>query len=136
MAAWRRKALELFPELRGDLNPVRREYREDCHLLFFDVFDMYAEAMRSADEPALRKIFDFAEWCLHQGRRAPELGNAAMTYFHQRVFDVSRRDWSDVARRLSPDVVRECRPLWKLRYSAADIQRIEEILDRAEKRRL
>lgn len=133
MAAWRRKALALFPELRSDLNPVRlsRYCRYNYYMLFFDLLPMFREAMEACDETALRKIIDFTEWCFRQDRRAPDLDNAAGVAFYEHVFDVARRDWPDVARWLSPDVVHECWPLWEFRHDEADIKRIREILARA-----
>ncbi len=135
MAVWRRKALELFPELRGDLNPTRstHEYPYNYHSLFFDLFDMFREALEAADEATLRRVTVFAEWCLRQDRRAPDLANAAGVAFYEHVFDVARIDWPDAARWLSPEVVRECWSLWEFRHDKADIERIREILSRAGK---
>jgi hypothetical protein len=129
VAAWRRRALALFPELRGELNPARwRRYGYNYYLLFFDLFAMFREALNVSDEQTLRRIFDFAEWCFCQGRRAPDLNNAVCVCFYEHVFDVAHRDWADVACWLSPAVVEACWTLWEERQNKDEIQKLDALL--------
>lgn len=40
----------------------------------------------------------------------------------------ARRDWPDVARRLSPPVIRACWTLWEARHSEDEMGRLREVL--------
>jgi hypothetical protein len=134
VAAWRRRALALFPELRGELNPANwwRFYGyNNYYLLFFDLFAMFHEALNVSDEQTLRRIFDFAEWCFCQGRRAPDLNNAVCVCFYEHVFDVAHRDWADVARWLSPAVIGACSTLWEARYDKDELEKLRAVLTAA-----
>jgi hypothetical protein len=130
MSAWRRRALGLFPELRAEINPARqdRHHRFNYYLLFFDLYAMFREALEASDERTLSRLFDFAQWCFQQGRRAPDLNNAVCVCFYEHVFDVARRYWPDVARWLSPSVIRACWTLWEARHSEEEMERLREIL--------
>jgi hypothetical protein len=130
VAAWRRRALALFPELRGEINPASRWRinRYNYYLLFFDLFAMFREALDTTDEQTLRKIFDFAQWCFCQNRRAPDLNNAVCVCFYEHVFDVAHRDWADVARWLSPTVIRACWTLWEARHDTDEIDKLRVVL--------
>jgi hypothetical protein len=124
--------LALFPELRGELNPSRcQRYGYNYYLLFFDLFAMFHEALNVSDEQALRRIFDFAEWCFCQRRRAPDLNNAVCVCFYEHVFDVARRDWADVACWLSPAVVEACWTLWEARHGKDEIKKLRVVLTAA-----
>ena len=81
MAAWRRRALELFPQLRQEL--TGRDY--SVYLLFFELKPMLTGAFDVDDEILVRRIFNFAEWCSRQ--TAWELWNAAGVAFYEHVFD-------------------------------------------------
>ncbi len=130
MAAWRRRALALFPELRGEINPARgsRFNRYNYYLLFFDLFAMFREALDASDERTLGRILDFAQWCFCQHRRAPDLNNAVCVAFYEHVFDVAHRDWPDVARWLSPSVIRACWTLWEARHDKDEFQKLRVLL--------
>lgn len=137
MAAWRRRALAAFPELRGELNPAhgRGPYGYNYYSLLFDLFALFRRALSADDEATLSRVFEFAEWCFRQGRRAPDLCNAVCVVFYEHVFDVARRDWPDVAARLSPDVVKACRPLWECRLTGDGVEKLREAIEAAKRTR-
>jgi hypothetical protein len=61
MEAWRRQALEMFPELREGL-------RDPSALASFDALwarlvAMVPDASRAGDEDLLRRLYAYAEWC-------------------------------------------------------------------------
>jgi hypothetical protein len=91
MAAWRRRALELFPQLRRDLQS--RDY--SVYSLFFELKPMLRTAHDSGDNELLRCIYGFAEWCSQQ--TAKELWNAAGVAFYEHLFD-----YPDYSERIIP----------------------------------
>jgi hypothetical protein len=121
MAAWRRKAVEQFPTLRCELNnPAHSIYG-----LFFDLLPMVRDAHHAANEDVLRRIYDFAAWCL--GQRAKDLRNAAGTSFYEHLFDC-RDDWTSVIPWLSEKVVADCWGLWEARLSDAEIGELRALI--------
>lgn len=106
MAAWRRRAMEAFPELRQEL----RDREFSVYMLFFELLPLAREAHATSDTVTLKKIYGFAEWCLRQ--KAEALWNAAGVAFYEHVFD-ERRLWKAVLPWLSPWVIDTCEPLWE-----------------------
>src|SRR5437764_3802833 len=110
MAAWRRRALELFPQLRQPLQ--RRDY--SIYMLYFDLLPMVREAHDADDTALLRQIYGFAAWCLEQ--KAKDLSNAAGVAFYEHLFD-DRRYGKQVIPWLAPGILDTCWPLWEARLS-------------------
>ena len=120
MAAWRRKALELFPELKQDL--TNAEYT--IYLLYFDLLPMVREAHEVNNRELVQKIYGFAEWCFDQ--KAKDLWNAAGVAFYEHLFDF-RDDWQKVVPWLSPKVIRGCWPLWEVRLDQNEIDELRAL---------
>ena len=121
MPAWRRRALELFPSLRRDLNDP--EYT--IYMLYFDLLPMVREAHDEHDDETLRHIYGFAEWCFSQ--TAEDLYNAPGVAFYEHLFD-QKRYWTKVVPWLSPKVIQECQQLWQARLEAAEMRDVEELI--------
>ena len=81
MSAWRRKALELFPDLRSEIQ------RGDAtiYTMFFELLPRCRTAHRQGDEGELEKIYGYAEWCFRQ--RASDLRNSAGVSFYEHLGD-------------------------------------------------
>jgi hypothetical protein len=123
MSAWRRKAIEAFPELRRELNS--KPY--SVYRLFFDLLPMARQAHADGDQDSLRRVYGFAEWCLQQ--RSEEPGNAAGVAFYEHLFDSTGREyWGEIAQLLSPVVVNLVWPLWEFRMSRDQFQQLQAIL--------
>lgn len=120
MAAWRRKASILFPQLQHNLN--KRQYT--IYQLFFDLFPILEEAHETSDEVELRKIYGFAEWCLHQ--RSKNLWNPAGVAFYEHLFDLP--NWEDILPWLSPFVIENCSSLWEMRLQSEKFTKVEKLL--------
>jgi hypothetical protein len=121
MSMWRRKALELFPNLRRELND--REYT--IYVLYFDLLPMVREAHEENDCDLLRRIYGFAAWCFDQ--KAKDVWNSAAVAFYEHLFD-ERKLWSRVIPWLSPKVITECWPLWEFRLSAEELKDIQRLI--------
>jgi hypothetical protein len=122
MAAWRRRALELFPQLRRELNDS--EYT--IYLLFFDLKPMLRDAHDAGDTELLRHIYGFAEWCSHHSAKA--LWNAAGVAFYEHLFDYP--EYSDrVIPWLSASVVYTHWHLWEAMVSSDEWARVRPLLE-------
>ena len=84
MSAWRRKALELFPDLRSDIEDPDSSVMG----LFFDLLPRCRDAHDRNDSDELKKIYGFAEWCASQ--KAKELWNAAGVGFYEHLADSAK----------------------------------------------
>lgn len=123
MAAWRRKALKLFPMLRRELND--REY--SIYMLYFDLLPMVREAHQGNDREVLSRVYGFADWCLRQ--EAQDLWNSAAVAFYEHLFD-ERKDWSSIVPWLSPTAINGCWPLWEQRLTPAEMKELRHLIDR------
>jgi hypothetical protein len=64
MSAWRREALQRFPEFRNQI-----ERAETPYLLWFDLtaaFHLAYDAPRNDD--LIRRVYEYAKWCAEQPR--------------------------------------------------------------------
>ena len=121
MAAWRRIAIERFPDLRTALQD--RDY--SIYFLFADLRRMAQDAHERRDSVTLRHIYNFAAWCSAQ--RNKDLWNAAGVSFYEHLFD--RRDqWRAVAPWLSDRMIKDCWGLWELRLSAGELGKLRALL--------
>lgn len=117
MSAWRRRAIDTFPNLRSDLE----NRRFTIYQLFFDLLPMAREAHRRRDEEVLRKVYGFAEWCMDQ--RAKDLWNAAGVAFYEHLLDEGGIR-KDVLRWIPVRIREEVRGLWEWRLGAKEVAQI------------
>jgi hypothetical protein len=123
MAAWRRRALELLPELRKEIETEAFS----PHALFFELLPFVRNAHAQDDDDALRRAYSFAQWCHHQ-RRGSDLPNAVGVSFYEHLFD----DWSHhraVVPWLSPTVRRDIWPLWQRRLDAQQLNELQRLIE-------
>jgi hypothetical protein len=125
VSAWRRKAIDQFPELGKKLND--REEVFSINALWFELLSLTGEALREGDENLLRRIYDFAHWCDSQGG---ELTNAVAVSFYEHLFDAR---WMRplVVPWLTQKVIGDIRPLWVARLSSDDMREVDELLRRS-----
>lgn len=122
MTAWRRRALELFPELTDDI--ARDAFSPNA--LFFELLPFARDAHRQHDDDALHRVYGFAQWCHHQ-RRGSQLPNAVAVAFYEHLFD----DWGlreQTAPWLSPAVAADVWPLWQARLDTAKLNALRELI--------
>jgi hypothetical protein len=127
LAAWRRRALATFPELRVEIQ--RPEFT--IYSLFFELLPMVRSAHERDDGETLRRIYGFAEWCFSQ--KAKDLWNAAGVAFYEHLFDEKAyRD--DILSWLSPHVINGCWGLWEARLTRSHFEELRESLAKNRKR--
>lgn len=128
MATWRRRAIELFPDLRDDLqNPDFTIYS-----LFTELLPAVGEAHRAQDEQRLATIYGFAEWCARQRSKPP--WNAAGVSFYEHLFDEpSMRE--AVIPWLPADIRAKHLSLWEWRLAPKDFDKLKKLLVRVAPRR-
>jgi len=120
MAAWRHRALALFPELRRDLNGEGYS----IYQLFFDLVPRLEKAHADEDDLFLKRAYGFASWCASQ--KAKDLWNAAGVAFYEHVFD----RWNQrhaVVPWLSPQAIADSWSLWELRLNPAQLSELRTL---------
>jgi hypothetical protein len=84
MSTWRRKALKLFPDLRGEIE----DRNTSVMSLFFELLPRCRSAHDRGDSEELKRIYGFADWCASQ--KAKGLWNAAGVGFYEHLADSHR----------------------------------------------
>lgn len=125
MSAWRRKAIETFPELRRELSDMREIY--SVYALWFELLPLAREGHREDNEDLLRRIYAFGAWC---HRQSGDLGNAVAVSFYEHLFD---ERWMRplVVPWVTDEIARDVRPLWEARLEADEMREVDELLQRA-----
>jgi hypothetical protein len=123
MSTWRRKALELFPDLRTFLDAPDTTLM----LFFFELGGEVKRAHRADDDARLRAIYSFAEWCARQP--GEELWNPAGVGFYEDVFDDPLLR-EKVALWLPYDIRADHEGLWELMLKPADFAALKKMLKR------
>lgn len=122
VAVWRRKVIELFPQLRNDLNCDGSSLSE----VFLELRLMLPEAHASGNDELLQRIYSFAEWCSQQPSK--ELWNTVGVGFYEHLF-WELEDAERVAVWLSPGVVFDHWALWEWAVPKDDWNRIRPLLE-------
>lgn len=81
MSAWRRRAIEAWPESAAFI----QDPETTIYLLFFELLAWVQKAHDEGDEPQLQRIYGFAHWCL--GTSSRDLKNAAAVAFFEHLVD-------------------------------------------------
>jgi hypothetical protein len=123
MAAWRRLALEAFPELRQSLN----ELDYNIYTLFFDLLPAVRAAHEANDVERTRAIYGFAEWCFSQPNK--QLWNSAGVAFYEHLFDGRENGWRHIVPWLSPRVRHGCLGLWEYRLRKDKLSALKLLLE-------
>jgi hypothetical protein len=120
VSAWRRRALEAFPEIRTEIEtPATTLYD-----LFSRLVDWCCDAHNSGDEAALKRIYGFAEWCARQPQK--ELWNPAGVSFYEHLAD-SRVTLAAIPRWVAPDVFENVAELLAARVGSDEIARLRAL---------
>ncbi len=85
MSAWRRMALQIFPEHRRHIED--NDFTFSIYQLFFDLLPMAEEAHKAQDTDLLQRIYRYAEWCWKQKARADDVYNAVVVASYEHLVD-------------------------------------------------
>jgi len=123
MSAWRRKALEAFPELRKQIENPEEVF--SIYALWFELLPLTRTAHREGDRTTLSRVYEYAEWCSRQ--RPQDLWNSVAVCFYEHLFD---EPWMRplAAPWLSPQIIRDHMTLWEGRLSDADMAEVRTLL--------
>jgi len=128
MAAWRRRAIDLFPEFRQDL--LIKDY--SLYQLFSDLLPRVEQAHADGDEEILRRVYGFAAWCASQEPK--DLWNATGVAFYEHVFD----RWNQrhmVVPWLSPQVIADSWNLWEMRLNPSQLAELRQLFANCRERK-
>lgn len=122
MAAWRRRALAVFPELHGDL------LAPGATLITFGwrLVELARRGHAEGDAATLRRVYGFALWCYQQ--RAPALWNSIGVAFYEHLLD-RRADRRAVLAWLAPELIEQIWPLWEWRLGTNEMVDVRRTLD-------
>jgi hypothetical protein len=81
MSAWRRRAIEAWPDAAAFI----KDPETTIYLLFFELLARVQKAHDEGDEAQLQRIYGFALWCL--GTSSRDLQNAAAVAFFEHLVD-------------------------------------------------
>ena len=127
MARWRRRALEAFPELRRDLTS-RDEYDSSIYAMFAELKRIVIRAYKDGVQATLRRVLEYAEWCVMQ-RRNSDPGNASAVSFYEQLFDDTDAGmWPDVVTWLTPEVIHEVCQLWAIQHGEHELAEIKRLI--------
>ena len=119
MSAWKRYALELFPE--------HKNWIEDENLtptiydIFFDLLPIAEEAHVNQNKEALGKIYEFSEWCWRQKQTAPDIYNAVAVAFYEHLVD-NETLLKDIPYWIKPEIFNDIKILFEERLSSEAYQ--------------
>jgi hypothetical protein len=117
VSTWRRKALELFPDLRAEI-----EARDaSIYTVFFELLPRCRDAHDRGDIEELEKIYGYAEWCVRQ--KAEVVWNAAGVGFYEHLAD-SNRTLAAIPKWVSKEVFNEIAGLLEFRVGQ---EKVEEL---------
>jgi hypothetical protein len=117
MSAWRRKAIELFPDLRQEIEA--QDFT--IYQLFFELLPRCRDAHNRGDAAELEKIYGFGDWCASQN--AEDLWNAAGVAFYEHLAD-SRRTLEAIPHWVRRSIFEEIAGLLEARIGA---ERVAEL---------
>jgi hypothetical protein len=123
MAAWRKRAIESFPELQRALND-RRDIGT-IYQLWFALLPMAIDAHRENRTEFLKRAYGFADWCRQQ--KGEGLSNSVGVCFYEHLFD---NKWMRplVIPWLYPEIVRAHWSLWQFRLPPEDLEEVSALV--------
>lgn len=119
MSTWRKKAIEIAPELKHEFQDADLS----LHLVFSSFLSLLKEAHLANYKERIRKIYDYAEWCFTQ--KDQQLWNAAGVSFYEHLGD-DEITLSQLPKWSKKDIYKEVRELLKLRLSEKQLKLLDK----------
>jgi hypothetical protein len=132
MSAWRRRALESFPELSVAYQIDLQSPQYTIHSLFGDLAARCKDGSETPTDDELRRIYEFAKWAYRQ--KDFHLSNAAAVSFYENLGG-SDRTRDQMRRWVPPDVYHEVRELLEMQLDAKDFAKVDRIYESSRKRK-
>ena len=113
MSKWKLKGIELFPDLREEIeNPENSIYT-----FFFELLQRVRQAHLNKNQSELENIYGFAKWCFQQ--TAKDLWNAASVGFYEHLGDdeITRKE---ITKWITPQMFEQLSPLFQNRMNEKD----------------
>jgi len=101
MEAWRKLAIELFPEYEDIYSST-----DSIYSILSDLEDMVDAAHQQNNEDDLVRIYKFTEWCYSQKDNDPDIWDAASITFYQHLLDSDLTLWA-IPYWVKPDTFQE-----------------------------
>jgi hypothetical protein len=124
VSAWRRLALQLFPEHRRIIQS--NEFIFSIYQLFFDLLPMTIEAHEIGNNDFLRRVYQFAEWCWKQKPRSDDVYNAVCVSFYEHLVDhVASRN--SIQYWLKPEIFEDIRDIFPPRMTEDEYKQLLDL---------
>jgi hypothetical protein len=118
MSTWRKKALELFPDLRNEIQRGDATF----YTVLFELLDRCYQAHQEGNVEELKKIYGYAEWCYRQ--KAKDLWNSAAVAFYEYLGNhVETRD--EMQKWVKPDIFEDVAGLLENRMGEKEFARLK-----------
>jgi len=117
MSTWKRKAIELFSDLRHE---VQQSDATICQV-FFELLPRARDAYDRGDTGELERIYRFASWCYRQKTEA--LWNAAAVTFYEHLVD-SGTTFEQIPHKLEADIIEGCKGFFAARLKPEEFNRL------------
>ena len=119
MSTWRRKAIELFPDLRDAFQAADTTIYD----VFLDLLPRCREAHENEDNEELQKIYGYVAWCAHQNNK--DLWNAAGVGFYEHIIDC-RQAVDQFHRWVEPDIFEDISELLEWAMGQTRFQKLKD----------
>ena len=119
MSAWRKKAIEVAPELKSEF----QDPNLSIYLVFSNFLTLLKEAHIANDHERIRKIYEYAEWCFTQ--KEQQLWSAAGVSFYEHLSD-NEITLSQLSKWLKKNIYHEVRDLLKQRMNEKEIKVLDK----------
>ena len=113
MSKWKQKGIELFPDLREEIeNPENSIYN-----LFFELLPRVRKAHLNKNQSELEKIYGYAKWCFE--KTAKDLWNAPAVGFYEHLVDeeITKKE---ITSWVTPKMFQQLSGLFKNRMNEKD----------------
>lgn len=120
MAAWRRHAIELFPDYADFLHDKNENLAQ-----FFMEIDIDA-AIEHDDQEFLAKVFGYAEWCLRKCYK--DLGDLVIAFFYKPIFTSHKEYRHKTLKWISPWVLERISWYLEAKLDAEEMDKAKKII--------
>jgi hypothetical protein len=119
MSIWRRKAIEVIPELKQEFE----QPETSIYMVFAEILPKLVEAHQTGSVDRIKNIHLFAKWCFRQ--KAKDLWNSAGVSFYEHLGD-HEETRTTMNKWVSHDVYIDIRSLLQARLSEEKLREIDQ----------